>query len=89
MNVTWKGIINKAINSYQLQDWKYRLHTDTELSRFRSVHESIAPSLLWKLSTSKIEIINTISAMQVLTSRNFNNSIYVCKLCENASNDLI
>ena len=39
-------------------------------------------------STSKTEIINTTSAIQVLTARNFNNSINVCKLCENASTDL-
>ena len=85
---TWKGIVNNAINSTHLQHWKDRVHTDIELSRFRSIHDSIAPSLLWKHSTSKIEIINTTSAIQVLTARNFNNSIYVCKLCENASTDL-
>ena len=43
---TWKGIVNNAINSTHLQHWKDRVHTDIELSRFRSIHDSIAPSLL-------------------------------------------
>ena len=85
---TWKGIVNKAINSPHLQHWKDRVNNDIEFSRFSYIHESIAPSLLWKLSTSKTEIINTTSAMKVITARNINNSINVCKLCDNASTDL-
>ena len=85
---TWKSIVSKAINSTHSQHWKDRVYADNELSRFRHIHDSIAPSLLWKLSSSKTEIINTTSAIQVLTARNFNNSVYVCKLCENASTDL-
>ena len=85
---TWKSIVNQAIKSTHLRKWNNRLHADNELSRFRSIHESIAPSLLWKHSTSKTEIIHTTSAIRVLTARNFNNSVYVCKLCQNASSDL-
>ena len=33
-------------------------------------------------------LVHTVSAMQLITSRNFNNSTSVCKLCQNASTDL-
>ena len=80
---TWKGIVNKAVNSAHLQDWKERLQIDTELNRFNAIHHSIAPSPFWKHLTSKTDIVHTVSAMQLITSRNFNNSTSVCKLCQN------
>ena len=84
----WRGIVRKAIYNKEHDLWQTRLNNDNELKRFRQMHTSVQPCLLWTLPKNRIQLrlARYISHLwTIIPGRDLD----FCHLCGSISNDIV
>lgn len=53
---TWKHLVRTAVLSKQTELWRSRLEADDDFMRFRKLHTSISPAIVWGVATCHNEL---------------------------------
>ena len=52
----WKKQVKSAVLSRSMLLWRQRLYNDNDFVRFRKLHTSVAPAIVWKMSHSGCDL---------------------------------
>ena len=85
---TWKRIVKTAVLGKSSQLWLTRLNEDDSFERFRKLHMSISPAVVWRTCSNRAQLIlcDYIADLWATLPDNINR---VCPYCKTVYDDCL
>ncbi|MES9884072.1 MAG: reverse transcriptase family protein [Sedimenticola sp.] len=81
----WKIMVNTNIHEHEISLWNSRTDVDTELTRFKDIHQSLEIFGLWKLSVGNSKVTSSCKSAVYLIAKMYSDTRAIncgkCGLC--------